>query len=276
MAGRLQRPVLAAPNQFGEYIEWEFLLYIRMEHQLLTPKQRELGQTLLELGQAHLFDWPLSPADNDKQRLLQQLEQLDGTYPGGLRGYVTAARQLLADSKAGVNPLDGWQPSKPKGEVLEFGSGAYEAHEAAGVAELDGCAFVLVAGGLGERLGFSGIKVALPTQISTDATYLSHYAQTIAALQDRALPRANGLAPELPLAIMVSDDTATRTQALLEANDHFGLSAAQVTLLKQEKVACLEDNEARLALDPKARGREEQLRSGPVLTRGPPAVPTAG
>ena len=35
-----------------------------------------------------------------------------------------------------------------------------------------GAAFVLVAGGLGERLGYSGIKVALPTDLARNACFL--------------------------------------------------------------------------------------------------------
>jgi len=38
-----------------------------------------------------------------------------------------------------------------------------------------GTAFVLVAGGLGERLGYSGIKVALPTETTTGIAYLQFY-----------------------------------------------------------------------------------------------------
>ncbi len=33
-------------------------------------------------------------------------------------------------------------------------------------------AFVLVAGGLGERLGYSGIKIALPTDLARGACFL--------------------------------------------------------------------------------------------------------
>lgn len=43
----------------------------------------------------------------------------------------------------------------------------------------------------------------------------------------------------LPLAIMTSDDTHQRTLDLLERNAYFGASPGQVTLIKQEKVACL-------------------------------------
>lgn len=57
-------------------------------------------------------------------------------------------RQLLAESKAGVNPLEGWTPELPVGETLTFGTRAYDEAEGDGLAHLsdDGCAFVLVRG----------------------------------------------------------------------------------------------------------------------------------
>ncbi|RVX15791.1 UDP-sugar pyrophosphorylase [Vitis vinifera] len=54
---------------------------------------------------------------------------------------------------------------------------------------------------------------------------------------------------------MTSDDTHARTIELLESNAYFGMEPSQVKLLKQEKVACLDDNDARLAVDPKSKYR---------------------
>ena len=113
--------------------------------------------TLEELGQGHLFaQWSKdggSDAKANEARFFEQIEALDASYPGGLKAYVANARQLLADSKSGVNPLEGWTPKVPTGTSLRFGSEEYLEHEQVGVEELDGCSFVLVAGGLGERLG---------------------------------------------------------------------------------------------------------------------------
>lgn len=47
----------------------------------------------------------------------------------------------------------------PSGEVLTLGDENFVSLEAAGVKEARHAAFVLVAGGLGERLGYKGIKV---------------------------------------------------------------------------------------------------------------------
>lgn len=211
----------------------------------------ETRAALEELGQGHLFStWTDDTAAADKDRFFEQIAQLDASYPGGVKAYVENGRALLADSKAGVNPLEGWVPSVPIGASMEFSSADFLARESGGMAELDGCAFVLVAGGLGERLGFSGIKVALPWQTTSGETYLELYIRSILALQQEAASK-KGKPVLLPLAIMVSGDTAQKTEALLEANANFGMAPGQVTLLKQEKVPCLSDNEARLALDPK-------------------------
>ena len=65
--------------------------------------------------------------------------------------------------------------------------------------------------------------------------WLQVYIESILALQ-----RSSGAGKPLQLAIMTSDDTHDRTQALLSDNGYFGASRDQVTLLKQEKarLAC--------------------------------------
>lgn len=107
-------------------------------------------------------------------------------------------------------------------------------------------AFVLVAGGLGERLGYSGIKLALPAESASGACFLQVYVESVLALQAKAQASRPGRV--LPLVIMTSDDTHDRTAALLAEHAAFGAAPGQVRLLKQEKVACLADNDASLAV----------------------------
>jgi hypothetical protein len=141
----------------------------------LDDAHRRLYDELVnDLGQAHLFasfleeDFPEDPAAASSSRrsslktLLQQLHDLDQGYTdGGLKGYINNARKLLDDSRLGINPLAGWVPSVPDGRTLEVGSDAFHQMEALGMPELGATGFVLVAGGLGERLGYSDIKVRL-------------------------------------------------------------------------------------------------------------------
>ncbi|EIE22423.1 UDP-sugar pyrophosphorylase 1 [Coccomyxa subellipsoidea C-169] len=213
---------------------------------LLTEQNKELVQQLLDLDQSHLFlSWPPpGEKDNEKQQLLEQLQHLDQNYTGGLATYIKNAKQLLEDSRSGKNAFEGFVPSVPKGKKLDFGSEEFKEFEELGVAASKEAAFVLVAGGLGERLGYKGIKVALPTELASEKCFLQVYIESIRALQAKA-----GGSAQLPLAIMTSGDTHARTEALLQDNAYFGMQPGQVTLLKQEKVACLSDGEAHLALD---------------------------
>lgn len=227
---------------------------LRNNLSLLSTDQIELGKMLLEMGQSHLFEhWPEPGVDDEQKRaFFDQVARLNSSYPGGLASYINTARELLADSKAGKNPFDGFTPSVPSGESLTFGDNNFVQFEETGVREMQNAAFVLVAGGLGERLGYNGIKVALPRESSSGTCYLQHYIESILALQDASSRLVEGGSPkQIPFVIMTSDDTHARTLELLESNSYFGMNPTQVKLLKQEKVACLDDNVARLAVDPR-------------------------
>eukprot|EP01043_Picozoa_sp_COSAG02_P016247 COSAG02_NODE_711_length_18126_cov_43.786986_6_plen_296_part_00 len=155
---------------------------------MLTPAELTLCRSLcLEAGQAHLFErWPAPGADDDgKRALVDQLVELDQQYPGGLLQYHSNAVSLLEDSRAGVNPFDGLVPSVPVGVDLGFDTEVFRAAENTGVAGVGDVGFVLVAGGLGERLGFGGIKVQLPTELLTGRCYLGLFCEHILALQKR-------------------------------------------------------------------------------------------
>ncbi|KAF9609736.1 hypothetical protein IFM89_018184 [Coptis chinensis] len=225
---------------------------------ILSPDQIELAKVLVEIGQTHLFEHWTQPGidDEEKKGFFDQVSRLNTSYPGGLTSYVHNAKRLLSDSKAGKNPFDGFTPSVPSGEILNFGDDNFVKLEEAGVREARHAAFVLVAGGLGERLGYNGIKVALPFESTTGTCFLQHYIESILALQEASCRSTQGQCEtQIPFVIMTSDDTHARILELLETNAYFGMKPEQVKLLKQEKVACLDDNDARLAIDPKNKYR---------------------
>jgi UDP-sugar pyrophosphorylase len=87
---------------------------------------------------------------------------------------------------------------------------------------------VLVAGGLGERLGYSGIKVELPVELATAKPFLHMYAEWLLALQDRCRKSTGDDGLVVPLAIMTSGDTDAPTRALLVNHHYFGLDPKQV------------------------------------------------
>lgn len=178
--------------------------------------------------------------------MIDQLKHLDANYVGGLLKYIKNARQLLLESKQGINPFEGCIPSVPDGQLLDFGSEEFLLYERMGAAAMADAAFVLVAGGLGERLGYSKIKLSLPSESASGACFLELYIESILSFQKKAQKRKPGL--KIPLAIMTSDDTHDPTIALLTEKRYFGMDKDQIHLIKQEKVACLADNDAHLAL----------------------------
>jgi len=210
-----------------------------------------LLETLHGLGQAHLFaDWPEAGVEDDgKRRLGAALARADAAYAGGLAAYVTKARALLEAAGRGDNPFEGFAPSVPDGETLEYGSAAHGAAEAAGLEAAARTGFVLVAGGLGERLGYDGIKLELPVELATGTSFLGLYVEFVLAVQDRARSAGGDASLVVPLAIMTSDDTDAPTRALLADASNFGAADGQVTIVKQDKVAALADADASLALD---------------------------
>ena len=212
----------------------------------LTSEQSSLCAALLAENQHHLFtDWdPAGTRDADKSLFIDTLLHADKSYPGGLSAYIRNARKLLAEASAGTNPFDGCTPAQPDIVDLSGFGAAYDKAEATGLKCLSETAIVLVAGGLGERLGYHGIKLDIPVETTESTSYLAHYASFIQEASKR-------VGRPVPLVIMTSRDTHPGTIASLEANRNFGLADGQITILRQELVPALSDLDARLALEEK-------------------------
>ena len=214
----------------------------------LSETHSTVCAALLEEKQHHLFaNWdPVGTRDADKFTFLDSLLQAHQSYPGGLPGYIRNARKLLAEASAGSNPFDGCTPAQPDIiDLSDFGPG-YDKAEATGLKCLSETAIVLVAGGLGERLGYNGIKLDIPVETTESTTYLAHYALFIRAASER-------IGRKIPLIIMTSRDTNPGTIATLKAHANFGLAKDQITILRQELVPALSDLAAHLALEEKYR-----------------------
>ncbi|MEI8294827.1 MAG: UTP--glucose-1-phosphate uridylyltransferase [bacterium] len=216
------------------------------KHGLFFPVEVELARDLISDGQVHLFsDWDAPGIrDEEKRQFLAALLNAHLAYPGGLTAYTRNARSLLAEAAAGANPFEGCTPDQPDLVDLSAFGPEYDAAEAEGLRCFAETAVVLVAGGLGERLGYHGIKLDIPVEVTETTSYLAHYASVIKAASKR-------LGRSIPLLIMTSRDTDEGTRATLAANRNFGLEAGQVTILRQELVPALSDMKASLALEKK-------------------------
>ncbi|KAG7397637.1 UDP-N-acetylglucosamine pyrophosphorylase [Phytophthora boehmeriae] len=196
---------------------------------------------------------PLLSDDTLDSPLWTQLLHFDGWYKGGVDGYLATATKLYAELRGGAVEEDGadiwgeWVPSNPAASsevaaVADFESPLFEDLEKSGLANLSKCCFVVVAGGLGERLGYQGIKLSLPVETLTHTSYLEAYVQHLLALQSLANSQlGEGQRPiVIPMAIMTSDSTHDATRQFLDDHRNFGMAEGQLTLIKQEKVPCVD------------------------------------
>jgi UDP-sugar pyrophosphorylase len=214
----------------------------------VAAERQDLIASLVLDGQGHLFaDWdPPGTNEEAKAAFLDSLAKIDSSYPGGLNGYISNARKLLAEAREGLNPFEGFVPEQPDKVDLTAFDDAYDRYESVGVNRFSRIGVVLVAGGLGERLGYHGIKLDIPVEVLETTSYLRHYASCLKAMEARMeTPRP------VPFIIMVSQDTGPRTLEALETNGYFGLKKEQVHVLQQELVPAIADNDGALALQGK-------------------------
>lgn len=102
-----------------------------------------------------------------------------------IQAYINRAKSLLLAARDQQNPYDGYRVATPQNAVVIDTDQQFDKYESIGVNELSQTAFVCVAGGLGERLGYQGIKLALTTDSITGLCYLEYYAKFILAFQRR-------------------------------------------------------------------------------------------
>jgi len=215
---------------------------------IISTEDLQLAEALLAEDQGQLFaDWDApGTRDDEKRAFFQTLQNCNRSYPGGLVAYIRNARHLLAESATGGNPFAGYTPEEPDLVDLSGFGPAYEEAEGVGLKSLAATAIVLVAGGLGERLGYHGIKLDIPVEVTETTSYLAHYTSVIRAASKR-------LGREIPLVIMTSRETNAGTIVTLQANQNFGLAPGQITLLNQELVPALSDIDAHLSIEEKYR-----------------------
>ena len=216
---------------------------------------------LLEVNQGHLFaKWDRPGVNDDKKtEFLEQAINFNLRYPGGIAAYQKNARELLQLSSAGENPFEGYKAEIPSGIDVNDIDGKFMDAEEIGLRIFNKSCVVLVAGGLGERLGYNGIKVAIPFSLVNGQTYLDWYIHNIIALQEKS-NRLNNTHDRVPFVIMTSDETHELTVALLLSmgftltkNDRgyyrFSRKDIDIDIVKQGGVPALVNNNADFCLE---------------------------
>ncbi|MCM8813541.1 MAG: UTP--glucose-1-phosphate uridylyltransferase, partial [Candidatus Omnitrophica bacterium] len=173
-------------------------------------KYSAVRKFLLEQKQDHIFSRWSAPGENvsEKTKFFEGILSQNITLgEGGLKEYLQSLRKELASAKKGENPFQGATPHLPPNVVTfdGFATEAFQNSEQAAIPFAAQSIFVLVAGGIGDRLGgkFDGPKTTIPLALTTEEEYLFLYLDYLSALQKR-VHQATGEEATIPLIMMTS------------------------------------------------------------------------
>ena len=138
-------------------------------------KENEILDLLKETNQEEIIEKYNNSKEEDKKAFIEQFNYLDKATPGGIKDYIKRAKILLEDSKNNVNPFKDYTPEVPLGFDIKIGSDQFYELDKLGFEQIENTVFVLVAGGLGERLGYPDIKIGIETELITKRKFIEVY-----------------------------------------------------------------------------------------------------
>ena len=119
---------------------------------------------LKEVGQFKIVQKLKEVSKEEQEAFVKQINELDKTCRGGIKDYIKRAKVLLSKSEQKTNSFHEYKIEVPNDIIrITIGNEEFYEFEKLGFNELKTSVFVLVAGGLGERLGYNGIKIGLIT-----------------------------------------------------------------------------------------------------------------
>ena len=213
-------------------------------------EEKQVLSLLKELNQDHIISKYNSSSEQEKKDFITQFNTLDKVCRGGLKDYLKRAKVLLEESKNKVNHFSDTTIEIPDDiPHIEIGTPEFFELDQLGFNQLKDTVFVLVAGGLGERLGYTGIKIGLQNDLITLRTYIEVYTGFIKAYEDR-IRKKEKVDKDwyIPFCIMTSGDTHNETVSLLNSHNDYGMKPGQISIVKQNKIPAILDNDCHLAL----------------------------
>lgn len=200
-----------------------------------------ISEELQARGQEHLLRFWNELTEAEQARFEEQLKRIDWSL---LDEIDKPERTALGD----VQPIDGMSIAEINAKRGELEAAGKEAVRAGKVAA------VLLAGGMGTRLGSSSPKGCYNIG-QTRTLYI--FEQLIRNLQDST--KACGA--DIPLLIMTSEKNDAETRAFLKQHDYFGYPASLVRFFPQQMAVCvgfdkkvLLEGKGTVALSPNGNG----------------------
>ncbi len=204
------------------------------------PEKQKIIEKAIEAGHGHIFRWWKSIGDEGRERLLNQLADIDFDELANL--YKKHCDGAGAPSQEGIAPADTITVPVEKSQIdaaaraMRIGKQAIRAGRVA---------IFVVAGGQATRLGIDAPKGTFEITPVKRKSLFQHHAEKIMSLQNRYKAK-------LPFYIMTSEANEEATRRFFKEHGHFGLDPDDVFVFRQEMIPAL-DLEGKLVLDAEDR-----------------------
>ena len=192
----------------------------------------EAKQLLEKKGQAHLLKYYDELDCAGKKKLLTAIEELNWDFEEAL-----ANPADLTGNGRDIRPIEGLRLAEIEERKAEFEKIGVEAIKAGKVAA------VLLAGGMGTRLGVDGPKGAYNVGITKPLYIFEQQVRNIMDVTDKC-------GVTVPLYIMTSDKNHEQTTAFWKEHNYFGYPEKEVKFFKQEMAPAV-DYDGKIILETK-------------------------
>ena len=193
----------------------------------------ESAKALLEQkGQMQLLKYYDELDENGKAKLLKAIEEMNWSFEEALANPVD-----LSGKDRDIHPISGLRDKEIQARKAEFEAIGVEAIKAGKVAA------VLLAGGMGTRLGVDGPKGAYDIGITKPLYIFEQQMRNLQAVTDAC-------DAIVPLYIMTSDKNHEQTTAFWKEHNYFGYPASAVKFFKQDMAPAV-DYDGKIILETK-------------------------
>jgi UDP-N-acetylglucosamine/UDP-N-acetylgalactosamine diphosphorylase len=204
------------------------------------PSHDDLLARLAPFGQQHVLRWWPDLTTEQQAHLAAQILAIDLELVQRLHRQMKAGGDNTGSSQS-IQPA----PVRRLAESFEDWEQEQQAAEVGEQALRNGeVALLMVAGGLGTRLGYPGPKGTFPIGPVSGASLYQIHAEKALALSRR-------YETPIPLHILTSPDNHEPTRAFLAEHRFFGLPSEQVTLFMQGSMPAVDAESGRLLLESK-------------------------
>ena len=193
---------------------------------------QEIKALLEEKEQTQLLKYYDELDEAGKKKLLEAIANIDWSFEDALKNPVD-----MSGKGRDIRPIDGLRRAEIEKDLEKYEAAGVEAIKAGKVAA------VLLAGGMGTRLGVDGPKSAYDIGL-TKSLYI--FEQQVKNL----LEVTNKCGATVPLCIMTSDKNHEQTVNFWEEHGYFGYPKAEVRFFKQDMAPAV-DYEGKILLERK-------------------------